>query len=86
MACAFTPKYFCDNATEFAQSALDAPHALRFRRVAVDAGTSLEHLAKASLAKRSPALLTELRSEHNFASLLVLLGISGGKPPRQPTA
>jgi hypothetical protein len=68
---------------EFAQSALDAHHARRFRRVAVDAATSLEHLAKASLAKRSPALLTELRNEANFASLLVLLGITGGRPPRQ---
>ena len=49
----------------------------------MDAATSLEHLAKACLAKRSPALLTELKNEANFWSLLVLLGIPGGKPPRQ---
>lgn len=83
MAGPFSPNAFCDSAMEFAQSALDAHHARRFRRVAVDAATSLEHLAKASLAKRSPALLTELKSEANFPSLLVLLGITGGKPPRQ---
>jgi hypothetical protein len=83
MAGSFTPEALCNSAMEFAQSALDAHHAHRFRRVAVDAGTALEHLAKASLAKRSPALLTELRSEGNFASLLVLLGIKGGRPPRR---
>ncbi len=83
MASSLTTDVFCDSAMEFAQSALDAHHARRFRRVAVDAATSLEHLAKASLAKWSPALLTELRNETNFASLLVLLGIKGGKPPRQ---
>jgi hypothetical protein len=43
----------------------------------------LEHLAKACLAKRSPALLTELRNESNFASLLRLLDIEAGPPPRQ---
>ena len=49
----------------------------------MDAATSLEHLAKACLATRSPALLTELKSEANFPSLLWLLGITEGKPPRQ---
>jgi hypothetical protein len=42
-----------------------------------------EHLAKACLAKRSPALLTELRSQANFPSLLRLLGITEGQPPGQ---
>lgn len=77
------PDAFCNSAMEFALSALDAHRARRFRRVAVDAGTSLEHLAKASLAKRSPALLAELKNEANFSSLLVLLGIKGGKPPKR---
>lgn len=83
MAGFLTPDAFCESAMEFAQSALDAHRARRFRRVAIDAATSLEHLAKASLAKRSPALLAELRNEANFSSLLVLMGISGGRPPRQ---
>lgn len=52
-------------------------------RVAIDAGTALEHLAKACLAKRSPALLTELKNEGSFPSLLRLLGIAAGEPPRQ---
>jgi hypothetical protein len=78
-----TPDAFCDSAQEFARSALEAHHARRFRRLAVDAATCLEHLAKACLAKRSPALLTELRGEANYPSLLLLLGIAEGKPPRQ---
>lgn len=68
---------------EFARAALEAHHSRRFRRLAVDAATCLEHLAKACLAARSPALLTELKSEANFPSLLRLLGIPDGKPPRQ---
>lgn len=67
---------FIDSAREFASEALEAYIAGRFRRVALDAGTSLEHLAKACLSSRSPALLTELRNEGNFTSLLILLGIS----------
>jgi hypothetical protein len=78
-----TPDAFCDGAQEFARSALEAHHARRFRRLAVDAATCLEHLAKACLAKRSPALLTELRGEANYPSLLLLLGIAEGKPRRQ---
>jgi hypothetical protein len=31
------------------------------QRVAIDAGTALEHLTKACLVSRSPALLTELK-------------------------
>jgi hypothetical protein len=77
-----SPDSFCDSAEEFARSALEAHHARRFRRLAVDAATCLEHLAKACLARRSPALLTELRSEANFASLLRLLGLTDGRPLR----
>jgi hypothetical protein len=76
-----TPASFIESARDFAGSALEAHIAGQFRRVALDAGTALEHLAKACLAKRSPALLTELRSEANFPSLLVLLGIASGSPP-----
>jgi hypothetical protein len=45
------------SAAKFAQYALDAHHKGDHQRVAMDAGTSLEHLTKACLAKRSPALL-----------------------------
>lgn len=83
MSASLSPDAFLDSAQEFAQSSLDAHHARKFRRVAVDAATSLEHLAKACLAKRSPALLTELRNEANFPSLLRLLGLAEGKPVRQ---
>jgi hypothetical protein len=81
VAASLTSDAFFESAQEFARSALEAHHARRFRRVAVDAATCLEHLAKACLAKRSPALLTELRSEANFPSLLRLLGIANGTPP-----
>jgi hypothetical protein len=83
MADAFTPDAFWDSAREFAAAALDAQADGRFRRVAIEAGTALEHLAKACLASRSPALLIELRGEGAFGSLLTLLGIAGGAGPGQ---
>ena len=70
---------FYESARDFAQRALQAHHAREFRRVALEAGTALEHLAKACLSRRSPALLVELRrGEGNFGSLLRLLEIPGG--------
>jgi hypothetical protein len=78
-----TPDAFYDSAREFAETALEAHRDRRSRRLALDAGTALEHLAKACLATRSAALLTELRSEANFPSLLRLLGIREGKGPRR---
>jgi hypothetical protein len=78
-----TPDTLYNSAREFAGTALAAHHDQKYRRVTLDAGTALEHLAKACLAKRSPALLTELKSEANFPSLLRLLGIPAAEPPRQ---
>jgi hypothetical protein len=72
---------FIESAREFASAALDAHVTGNFRRVALEAGTALEHLAKACLASRSPGLLTELRNENNFSSLLALLGVTGMKDP-----
>ena len=77
-----TPDSFYESAREFAQDALQAHHQRKYRHVALHAGTALEHLAKACLAKRSPGLLTELRSG-KFDSLLWLLEIPGAKPPAQ---
>lgn len=82
MVLALTPDHFYASASHFGQTALQARHSGQAQRLAVDAATCLEHLAKACLAKRSPALLTELRGESNFASLLRLLGIEAGPPPR----
>jgi hypothetical protein len=79
MAAQFTPDAFYESAHEFAGTALRAHHARQYRRAALDAGMVLEHLAKACLARRSPALLTELKDERSFSSLLSLLGFSGGK-------
>jgi hypothetical protein len=83
MVPALTPDHFYASASDFGQTALQARHSGQAQRLAVDAATCLEHLAKACLAKRSPALLTELRNESNFASLLRLLDIEAGPPPRQ---
>jgi hypothetical protein len=79
-----SPEVLYDSAIGFARTALDAYHSDDPRRLAIDAGTALEHLAKASLASRSPALLVELRSEGNWHSLLQLLGFPQGssKPLR----
>lgn len=83
MVLALTPDHFYASASDFGQTALQARHSGQAQRLAVDAATCLEHLAKACLAKRSPALLTELKNESNFASLLRLLDIQAGPPPRQ---
>jgi hypothetical protein len=74
-----SPGAFYESARDFAQRALQAHHTRDFRRVALEAGTALEHLAKACLSRRSPALLVELRrGEGSFESLLRLLEIPGG--------
>ena len=63
---------FVESASGFAQGALRA-HGQDPRRVALEAGTALEHLAKAALAHRSPVLLAETQ-RGNFSDLLQLLG------------
>jgi hypothetical protein len=63
------------SAAKFAQSALDAHHKDDHQRVAIDVGTSLEHLTKACLANRSPAFLVELKPG-NWESLAQLCGHS----------
>lgn len=77
MATPLSPDAFYESARGFAQAALRAHHARDYRRVALEAGTALEHLLKACLARRSPALLVDLRNENGFSSLLQLLGIPG---------
>src|SRR5260221_988091 len=83
MVGSLTPDTFYISAREFAQTALDVHHAERHRLVALHAGTALEHLAKACLARRSPALLTDLKGEASFPSLLRLLEFTSSKAPRQ---
>lgn len=79
MVSSFNPESFYESAREFARTALEAHHAGNYRRVPLDAGTALEHLAKACLARRSPALLAELKGESSVSSLVWLLGIEGAK-------
>jgi hypothetical protein len=81
MADPFSPDAFYASAREFALSALEAHHAGNHRRVPLDAGTALEHLAKACLARRSPALLAELKNDSSVGSLIGLLGIEGAGAP-----
>ena len=81
MADPFSPDAFYASAREFALSALEAHHAGSHRRVPLDAGTALEHLAKACLARRSPALLAELKNDSSVGSLIGLLRIEGTGPP-----
>ena len=77
MTAPLSPEAFYDSARGFATTALQAHHTRDYRRVTVDAGTALEHLAKACLAKRSAALLCDLRGEPSFVDLLRLLDLSG---------
>jgi hypothetical protein len=81
MADPFSPDAFYQSARDFALSALEAHHATNYRRVPLDAGTALEHLAKASLAHRSPALLAELKNDSSIHSVITLLGIEGAGSP-----
>jgi len=80
---ALTTEAFYESARDFAATALQAHHEAEYRRVTLNAGTALEHLLKACLANRSPALLTEFKNEANFFSLLRLLDIPEGRPPGQ---
>ena len=75
----------CGSAQEFARSSINAHVSRKHHLVALYAGTSLEHLAKASLTSRSPALIGELRGEDSFRPLLLLLKITAGStpPPRR---
>jgi hypothetical protein len=81
MADPFTPDAFYASAREFAHSALEAHHGGNHRCVPVFAGTAVEHLAKACLARRSPALLVEMRGNSGFSSLIALLRLEGGGVP-----
>ena len=81
MADPFSPDAFYESAREFALSALEAHHAGNHRRVPLDAGTALEHLAKACLARRSPALLAELKGDSSIGSVIGLLRIEGAGGP-----
>ncbi len=81
MADPFSCDAFYASAREFALSALEAHHSGNHRRVPIDAGTAVEHLAKACLARRSPALLVELRRDSSFDSLIALLRIEGAGGP-----
>jgi len=77
---------FYATASEFARNSLAAHVHQKHHLVALYSGTSLEHLAKACLMRRSPVLITELRNEDSFRSLLTLVGIaSAGVPPQLRT-
>ena len=71
----------CDSAQRLARSSIEAHVYGKHHLVALYAGTSLEHLAKACLTRRSPALIGELRGEDSFRSLLLLLGITSSSTP-----
>jgi hypothetical protein len=77
MADPFSPDAFYESARDYALSALEAHHTGNHRRVPVDAGTAVEHLAKACLARRSPALLADLKGGSPISSLIGLLRIEG---------
>src|ERR1700722_4971309 len=81
MADPFSSDAFYGSARDFALSALEAHHAGKDRRVPLDAGTALEHLAKACLAERPPALLAELRGDSGINSVMGLLRIRGAAVP-----
>lgn len=77
MADPFSVEAFYESARDFAISALEAHHSGRHRRVAIEAGTALEHLMKAALASRSPVLVADLGSDSGLAYVTGILGIEG---------
>ncbi len=84
MAEPFNPDALRESAIEYARGALEAHRAENYRRAAVEAGTALEHLAKAALASRTPALVADLRHETSAAMIAWLLKVDGAKPPARP--
>jgi hypothetical protein len=74
------------SAQRFAQSALDAHHTGDHQRIALNAGTAMEHLMKACLAARSPALLVDLKlGLTSWPSLVALCGFPEGRPTKLRT-
>jgi hypothetical protein len=84
LATPLSPDSLYRSACGFARTALQHHAAGAHLRVVIDAVTALEHLAKACLAGRSPALLVEFRGSDggNFASLLRLLRLPAAGPVR----
>jgi hypothetical protein len=68
------------SAQDFARTALEAQHRSDGVRAAMDAGIALEHLIKACLAKRSPALILELTGARTWPWLLQALDLTEESP------
>lgn len=77
----FSPEAFYTSAHDLAHRALEAHNAGDYRCVPLFAGTAIEHLAKACLAQRSPALLAEMRRDSNIRSLIALLRLESAEAP-----
>ena len=65
-----------NSARRYARLTLEAHAKGHHHLVALDAGTALEHLAKACLVRRSPVLIAEFKNENSFKSVLLLLQIN----------
>jgi hypothetical protein len=77
-----------ESARRYSRMTLDTHAKGRHHLVALYAGTALEHLAKACLAKRSPALVADFKGESSFRSVLLLLEIAtkSEQPAGDPAA
>ena len=67
------------SASKYAHSALDAHNSEDHEFLAIFAATAVEHITKACLIKRHPALLLDLRASEGWATLLFLVGEPKGK-------
>ncbi|MHB1166474.1 MAG: hypothetical protein ACYC3K_14800 [Candidatus Nanopelagicales bacterium] len=76
-----TSDMLLQSARGFARSAIASHHDGDPARVALYAGTALEHLAKACLASRAPALMLDLREEKQWLALPHALGLAEGPTP-----
>ena len=70
------------SASKYAQSALDAHNSEEHELLSIFAVTALEHITKACLIQRHPALLLNLQAKDSWRSLLFLLGATEGRPER----
>ncbi len=85
MTSPLTPQRLYESARWFAHTGLQDHHDEKFQRAAISLGIALDHLAKACLASRSPALLAaDMKGEASFRSVVALLDLNTqNEPSRQ---
>lgn len=80
-----TVKSLISSASKYAQNALDAYESSEYELFSIFAATALEHITKACLTKRHPALLLNLQGKDSWKSLLFFVGATEKRPEKLVT-